>query len=78
MPSGMRLAQEYLDYCFCMKRAIRQPTNGPRPAHSGARGLPEPFVHREPTGRVLFVIVIENTKREPEREKREKERKRAR
>ena len=45
MPSGMILAQEYfLDNCFCMKRAIRHPTNGPRPTHSGQQGKSEPCV----------------------------------
>ena len=53
MPSSMRLAQEYLDNCFCRKRAIRQPTNGPRPMHSGTQGMSEPCVQREPIERVL-------------------------
>ena len=69
MPSGMRLAQEYLDDCFCMKRTIRKPTIGPRPTRSGTLGKSEPCVQREPTGRVLFLIVIENRKKEPTRDR---------
>ena len=64
MPSRMRLAQEYLERCFCMKRAIRQPRNGSRPTHSGIQGKSEPCVQREPTGRVLIVIVVKGRKRD--------------
>ena len=60
---------------FCVKRAVRQPTNGPRLTHSGTRGKSELSVQREPTGRVLIVMVIENRKREGTRD-RERKRKR--
>ena len=51
IPSGTRLAQEYLDKCFCMLRATRQPTIMLRPTHSGTQVKSEPCVQREPTGR---------------------------
>ena len=44
--------------CFCTERAIRQSTNVPRPTRSGTQGKSESCVQREPTGRVLIVIVI--------------------
>ena len=46
-----------------MKRAIRQPTNGSRPTHSGTQGESEPCVQRESSGRAVIVIVIEQRKR---------------
>ena len=51
IPSGTRLAQEYLDKCFCMLRATRQPTIKLRPTHSGTQVKSEPCVQKEPTGR---------------------------
>ena len=65
--------------CRCTripKQTKCQQTNGPRPTHSGTEGWSEPCVQREPTRRAIFVIVIEQRKKEMkgDRQKKKKER----
>ena len=72
IPSGKRLAQEYLDNFSCMQWATRQATNGPSPTYRGTLGKWEPCVQRELIWRVLVVIVIKNRKREPTERERER------
>ena len=67
IPSGTRLAREQ----------IRPTGNGPRYMHSAPQGKSVPCLQREPTGRAIIVIVIEQRRREPTREsERRKERER--
>ena len=66
IPSGATLVQEYLDKCF-----LRDARNGPQPTHSGTHGKSGPCVQREPTGRVIIVIVAERGEREDKSGKRE-------
>ena len=53
IPSGTKLAQEYLDNCF-LQEASNSPTNRWAKAHAlrHSQGKSEPCVQKDPTGRV--------------------------
>ena len=61
-----------MDTCFLHDAHVRPTGTGPRSMHSGPQGKTGPCVQREPTGRAIIVIVIENRKRADKRRERER------
>ena len=57
--------------CFCMTRTFRQTGNGPSHMHSGPQGKSEFYVQREPTGRVIIVIVYDREEKREEKSARD-------
>ena len=55
--------------CLAWCERVRPTRNGPRPTHSGTHGKSGLCVQREPAGRAIIVIVLENRMREMKRVK---------